>query len=235
MLLNLLLALSDNLWNVYPIQIIYQAISNIIDGSTSFCDYKRANFETMQNQNKLYRFRQLSKSIAIFILLGGLVSIASCSSDYTLPNQLVMEESRSLVEKGKKKETLPELPLPENGYGKFFFESSRTSSKLKFVPHAGTKENMIVKLEDWETGKVVCWFFVREGETFETPIPEGSYRFKIAIGKTWYGEERLFGREASYSSIINNVKIPERTNFTLNLTPSVIGTLNSKKIEAANF
>lgn len=192
----------------------------------------------MQSQNKLQYFRQVSKSIAIFILLGGLTSIASCSSDYTLPNTLLREQSRSLMEKGNRKETLEtlsELPLPKNGYGKFFFESSLTSSKLKFVPETGIQGNMIVKLEDWETGKVVCWFFVREGETFETPIPEGSYRVKIATGKAWYGEKYLFGRKASYSRMTNNVKIPERTNFTLNLSPSVVGTLHSKKIEAANF
>jgi hypothetical protein len=189
----------------------------------------------MQSQNKLQHFRQVSELIAIFILLGGLTTIASCYSTYTPPRPLPMEQAESPVEKDKMKETLPELALPENGYGKFFFESSETTSNLIFVPQAGTQGNMIVKLEDWGTGTVVCWFFVREGETFETPIPEGNYRFKIATGKTWYGEEHLFGREASYSSISNNVEIPKRTNFTLNLTPSVGGTLNSEKIEAADF
>ena len=189
----------------------------------------------MQNQNKLQHFKQMSKSIAIFVILGGLTAIAGCSSNYTPPKPLPMEQPGSPVETGKTKETLPELPLPENGYGKFFFKKSKTSSKLKFVPQAGTQDNMIVKLEDWETGKVVCWFFVKEGKTFETPIPEGNYRFKIATGKNWYGEEHLFGREASYSSISNNVKIPTRTIYTLNLTPSVGGTLKDEEIEAANF
>lgn len=192
----------------------------------------------MQNQNKFQRFSHMSKSSALFIILGSLIVIVSCSGksgDYTPPKPLPTDQPGSPVETGSTKEALPELPLPENGYGKFFFKKSKTSSRLKFVPPIGTQDNMIVKLEDWDTGKAVCWFFVREGKAVETPIPEGSYRFKIATGKKWYGEQHLFGREATYSSISNNVKIPARTIYTLNLTPSVSGTLRDETIDAADF
>lgn len=164
-----------------------------------------------------------------------IVNCSRNSGNYTPPKPLPTEQPGSPTETGPAEETLPELPLPENGYGKFFFKKSRAGSKLKFVPQTGAQDNMIVKLEDWDTGKVVCWFFVREGKAVETPIPEGSYRFKIATGKKWYGEKHLFGREATYSSISNNVKIPSRTIYTLNLTPSVTGTLQDKTIEAADF
>lgn len=189
----------------------------------------------MQNQSNLQHFSQISKSIAIFIILGGLTAIVSCSRTYTPPKPLPTEQPGSPVETASAEETLPEIPLPKNGYGKFFFKKSKASSKLKFVPQSGSQGNMIVKLEDWETGKVVCWFLVREGNTVETPIPEGNYRFKIATGEKWYGEEHLFGREATYSSISSNVKIPVRTIYTLNLTPSVGGTLQDESIEAADF
>ncbi len=149
------------------------------------------------------------------------------------PKPLPMEQPGNPVETGATKETLPELPLPKNGYGKFFFKKSKTSSRLKFVTQSGDQDNMIVKLES--SGKVVCWFFVRAGETVETPIPKGSYQIKMATGKKWYGEEHLFGREATYSSISNNVEIPAQTNYTLNLTPSVGGTLQDKTIRAADF
>lgn len=55
------------------------------------------------------------------------------------PKPLPMEQPGNPVETGATKETLPELPLPKNGYGKFFFKKSKTSSRLYLLLKAGIK------------------------------------------------------------------------------------------------
>jgi hypothetical protein len=40
--------------------------------------------------------------------------------------------------------------------------------------------------------------FVRGGETFETKMPLGEYKFRAATGLSWYGREDLFGPGTSF-------------------------------------
>lgn len=218
--------------------------------------YEPGNF--LQNRSRSKYFRKPAPSlIVIFIILSCLAGITGCSGNLlnntakSTPRPLPSEGAGGTVETdnttanlakpggntevGGAEETLPEVPLPANGYGKFFFKRAKAGSRIKFIPAAGTKSNMIVKLEDWDSGKAICWFFVREGKTVETPIPEGSYRIKIATGQKWYGEERLFGGVASYSSIDSMVRIPARTIYSLSLTPVIDGTLQDKPIDAGDF
>lgn len=109
------------------------------------------------------------------------------------------------------------------------FDRKSASSILKIIPPSGA-ENMVIKLEDKISRKRICWFLILKGHSYETPIPPGQYIIKLATGKKWYGDRHLFGANASYSKIDKVITIPENTHYTIDLTPSLFGTLKEKKI-----
>jgi hypothetical protein len=92
-----------------------------------------------------------------------------------------------------------------------------------------------VKVEDRKDGQLVCWFMIRAGQSAETSIPPGTYRLKLAYGKRWFGEKHLFGPDASYSVIVNEIDIPANTTQTLHLTPTATGTLRENRIGSGDF
>lgn len=128
----------------------------------------------------------------------------------------------------------PEQPLPDNGDGVFRFDRRAADSKLRIVPRS-EQGHIVLKIEDANDSSFVCWFFIRQGESAEASIPAGSYRLKLACGTKWYGEEHLFGPNASYSAIASEIKIPTHTTYTIDLHPSTAGTLRETTIRPENF
>lgn len=199
----------------------------------------------MNNQIKIQPINQLTQLFAgcrhyvFFAALSALMMFVNCSNDIASNNATPKPLPTGNIETDSPTPlpapTLAEVQLPQNGYGKFFFKKSNAGSRIKIVPAAGDWDHMIIKLEDWSTEKVICWFLIREGKSFETPIPEGNYRIKIASGKKWYGEQHLFGSDASYSSITDMIEIPASTRYTLSLTPSEGGTIKEESIGAEEF
>ncbi|HKX62566.1 MAG TPA: hypothetical protein VJS65_11990, partial [Verrucomicrobiae bacterium] len=107
----------------------------------------------------------------------------------------------------------PEESPPESGQGEFFFDRPTADSRLHIVPR-GEQGHVVLKVEAASDAKLLCWIFVRQGESAETPIPAGSYRLKLACGQKWYGNRHLFGPGGSYSAITTEVKIPTHTDYT---------------------
>lgn len=128
----------------------------------------------------------------------------------------------------------PEQPLPNNGHGVLRFLQITADSKLHICPR-GEQGHVVLKVEGADDARLVCWIFIRQGQSAETPIPSGSYRLKLACGKRWYGEEHLFGPGASYSAITTEIKIPTRTAYTIDLHPSKAGTLRETTLRAEKF
>jgi tetratricopeptide (TPR) repeat protein len=124
--------------------------------------------------------------------------------------------------------------FPENGQGVYNFDRKSASSILKIIPPSGA-ENMVIKLEDKISRKLICWFLILKGHSYETPIPPGQYIIKLATGKKWYGDRHLFGPRGSYSKIDQKITIPEFTNYTIELNPGLLGTLTEKQINANEF
>ncbi len=60
------------------------------------------------------------------------------------------------------------------------------------------KTHYLIKVVDWETGKVVQTLFVRSGEKAEVKLPIGQYKLRFAAGETWYGDQKVFGRSTRY-------------------------------------
>jgi len=116
----------------------------------------------------------------------------------------------------------------------FRFKRYETTSALRIVPRL-QQFHVIVKVENRKDARLVCWFLIREGQSAETPIPPGTYRLKFAYGKQWYGEKHLFGPDASYSAIANEISIAANTVQTLDLKPTPTGTLRENKIGPEDF
>jgi len=128
----------------------------------------------------------------------------------------------------------PEAALPATGEGVFQFDRQAADSKLHIVPR-GEQGHIVLKVEDAIDAKLVCWFFIRQGESSEIPIPSGSYHLKLASGKRWYGENGLFGPDAAYSAVTSDINVPVRTAYTIDLHPSTAGTLREKRLSAKDF
>jgi hypothetical protein len=60
------------------------------------------------------------------------------------------------------------------------------------------KTHYLMKVVEWETGKVVQTLFVRSGEKAEVKLPIGQYKLRFAAGETWYGDQKRFGRSTRY-------------------------------------
>jgi hypothetical protein len=60
------------------------------------------------------------------------------------------------------------------------------------------KTHYLIKVVEWETGKVVQTLFVRSGEKAVVKLPIGRYKIRFAAGETWYGDQNLFGRSTRY-------------------------------------
>ena len=58
--------------------------------------------------------------------------------------------------------------FPENGQGVYNFDRKSASSILKIIPPSGA-ENMVIKLEDKISRKLICWFLILKGHSYETP------------------------------------------------------------------
>ena len=107
-------------------------------------------------------------------------------------------------------------------------------SKLRIVSREG-QGHWVVKVFDATNSNLVCWFFIQQGQSAETPIPAGTYRLKLACGQRWYGEKHLFGPRASYSAIANKIIIPHRADYQIDLHRSAGGSLEEEAIRSQDF
>jgi hypothetical protein len=58
--------------------------------------------------------------------------------------------------------------------------------------------NYFVKLEDSVTREPVQTFFIRGGQTMQSNVPLGQFVLKYATGKSWCGENDMFGTETEF-------------------------------------
>jgi hypothetical protein len=174
-------------------------------------------------------------SLIILALLGFLgFRMAGCLLTYTPPKPLPSSAANAPGSRRAIWNPPPEQPLPDSGYGLLFFDESAADSKLRVSPR-GEQGHVVLKVEGADDARLVCWIFIRQGDTAETSIPSGAYRVKLACGKSWYGEEHLFGPGASYSAITTEIKIPTHTAYTIDLHPSTGGTLMQRTLRSQDF
>lgn len=191
----------------------------------------RPHIEISSTDNTVYWIIRCVTFVGLICVVGFLIR-----PTYVPPAPLP-EGSRASVWASSK--TGPDIepdvkPLPESGYGNARFQLGAATSTLEVIPKPG-HEHHVVKVENPGTREIVCWFFIRKGESYKTQIPPGQYQMKLASGTRWYGETRLFGSGASYASINEWIRIPDRTNYILSLIPTPFGEIHEKRIDSSDF
>ena len=73
------------------------------------------------------------------------------------------------------------------------------SSYCKFQVSADSKQDSLVKLESADNDSLYMLLYVRAGETASVSVGTGNYIVKYTTGENWYGEDAMFGTNASFS------------------------------------
>ena len=90
----------------------------------------------------------------------------------------------------------PDLtPVAEPASGTILSGSKGYGSEITIV--ATETESVVVSLKT-SSGKEVVTFYVRAGDTVTIDVPEQKMYVYFATGKTWYGEEEMFGKRTKY-------------------------------------
>ncbi|GMU65231.1 MAG: hypothetical protein AMXMBFR36_15050 [Acidobacteriota bacterium] len=91
----------------------------------------------------------------------------------------------------------PSLPLPATGQRSgWYFDEIQAPFR---VDARGVTTATYLKLVDVSGARPDAIYFLRAGEVLDAQVPPGSYRLRMASGRSWYGEEELFGPKTSYS------------------------------------
>jgi hypothetical protein len=118
---------------------------------------------------------------------------------------------------------------------------------FKIVTDSGS--NYYVKLVNLARPREQIAIFVRGGETFETKMPLGEYKFRGAAGPTWYGRDDMFGpgtrffglraksgRLVSETLVLNFSRDGRRiSGHAITLKPVVEGNLEQEAMSKAEF
>ncbi len=129
-----------------------------------------------------------------------------------------------------------EQPLPFSGRVRFFGDGRRIAP---FQIKASYGEHYLLKLVSVTTGESVLDVFVRSGTTVEIEVPLGDFEVRYASGTTWYGYERLFGPETSYSKADKPFSFwfegDQIRGYTITLYKVANGNLHTKAIDPKDF
>lgn len=118
---------------------------------------------------------------------------------------------------------------------------------FKIVTDSGS--NYYVKLVNLARPREQIAIFVRGGETFETKMPLGEYKFRGAAGQTWYGRDDTFGpatrffglraksgRVLSETLVLNFYRDGRRiSGHAITLKPVVEGNLEQEAMSKSEF
>ncbi|MBQ8546841.1 MAG: zinc-ribbon domain-containing protein [Clostridia bacterium] len=98
---------------------------------------------------------------------------------------------------------------------------------------APSNQSCVIKLKT-SSGNTRLSFYVRAGKTVTIGVPAEYLYVYFASGKTWYGNEHLFGKNTNYSM---DSKICDFKNYTweYTLTPTSSGNFSQKPIDESEF
>jgi len=81
--------------------------------------------------------------------------------------------------------------------------------------------------------------FIRDGDTFYTSVPLGTFILKYACGKEWFGEQYLFGEGTSYFEAEEELNFKQEedgySGYKIELIMQPGGNLKVKHISASSF
>lgn len=104
--------------------------------------------------------------------------------------------SKPITETDIQKPTMVSLPMPASGT---VFIGANLAREGELTIRSSSVDSYYIKLKASDKRTDMFSFFVRAGETVTVDVPKGMYYVYFACGRTWYGEDNLFGESTSYS------------------------------------
>lgn len=130
----------------------------------------------------------------------------------------------------------PAQPLPASGVPRRF-SSGKPLAPLEIRTSAG--HHYFVKLVDTATGQAALDVFVVGGETVEVGVPLGNYEMRYASGEQWFGHERLFGVDTTYSKAESVFRFARDargvSGYTVTLYRVTNGNLRTSRLSSSEF
>lgn len=133
----------------------------------------------------------------------------------------------------------PALVLPPTGAMRTLWEKR---DGMRFAPFdviaPGDGINHCVRAYDTQNGKLIVELFVRSGETASLDVPTGRYELHVASGRTWYGEDSLFGPQTAVSKgedLVFSIEGREELGHTIELRTQVGGNYKTTPIDRTKF
>jgi hypothetical protein len=129
------------------------------------------------------------------------------------------------------------LPMPNNGEVFRYHQAEAIAPfEIKTRPGSG---HYFIKLVNYGTNQTVLTAFVHDGQSATINVPLGSYELKYAVGKFWYGSERLFGPKTSCSKADEKFDFKrigdQVTRYTVELYLQKDGNLQTELIPQSEF
>lgn len=192
----------------------------------------------------------MSKLIKIAVSLTFLVAIG-CSENIDNSSYAADENSQHLEdadynsEASEYEETpveihelpTPEVPRPASGLYSQNLYGQPAIAPLEIRSQSGS--DYFVKVTNQYTGEDVSTIYIRGGDTISIEVPLGTYEIKYASGETWYGDQKLFGTQTSYSKADELFTFSDTgyqiTGYTITLYQVVNGNLQTITLDPSQF
>ncbi|MEN6328645.1 MAG: hypothetical protein ABFD18_20860, partial [Syntrophomonas sp.] len=130
--------------------------------------------------------------VALFIIIFVIGKMWATDNASKIPESSLPVNNNIYIEPDQ---NLALLDLPPNAETCYY---KNTQAIAPFSIHTEPDVNYFVKLVDIDTGNTALTVFVRGGQTVDIKVPLGTYEFRYATGKNWYGEDHLFGSGTTY-------------------------------------
>lgn len=107
------------------------------------------------------------------------------------------------------------VPFPQHASVKYLAELRRDELEAELVVQAPPDSDTysVLKIEGLASRSAVAQVYVDPGRQIRILLPPAKYRVKFARGKTWYGEELMFGADTR-AFITNVVDLSRRRDGT---------------------
>jgi hypothetical protein len=164
------------------------------------------------------------------------VILTTSTNTHTYPINKLSNESQQLVREVDRLRKRPKpQPLPLTDVLSGRVQQSSTTGPLIIQTRFGSG-NYYVKLVEKTTRITQMTVFVREGATTNTlVVPAGNYEMRYATGRTWYGEEALFGDDTTYNKADSDFNIGNGRGYTVELYLQQSGNLETHRLSKENF
>lgn len=192
----------------------------------------------------------MSKLIKIAVGLTFLVAIG-CSENIDNSSYAADENSQHLEDADYNSEAfeyeetpveinelpIPEVPRPSSGLYSQNLNGQPAIAPLEIRSQSGS--DYFVKVTNQYTGEDVSTIYIRGGDTVSIEVPLGTYEIKYASGETWYGDQKLFGTQTSYSKADELFTFSDTgyqiTGYTITLYQVVNGNLETITLDPSQF